>query len=125
MGMIGRANLPLNKLLWGELRLLSLHARTIVAKSGIFLIATNIYESMIRGRQKERAPKGKSKAPWGLHIRSFWKIHFINPPEVQGQVVFESKTMRLRWLEFRQKLRPCQGQSFYPSSSGDRASSGT
>jgi len=22
-----------------------------------------------------------------LHIRSFWKIHFINPPEVQGQIV--------------------------------------
>jgi hypothetical protein len=25
--------------------------------------------------------------PWSLHIRSFWKTHFINPPEVHGQVV--------------------------------------
>ena len=25
--------------------------------------------------------------PRSLHVRSFWKIHFINPPEVQRQVV--------------------------------------
>jgi hypothetical protein len=24
---------------------------------------------------------------WSLHIDSFWKIHFINPPEVRGQVL--------------------------------------
>jgi hypothetical protein len=35
----------------------------------------------------EKAPKGNSESPWGLHIRSSWKIHFINPPEVQDQVV--------------------------------------
>jgi hypothetical protein len=35
---------------------------------------------------KKKAPKGKSESPWSLHIRSFWKIHFINPPEVRGQV---------------------------------------
>ena len=27
------------------------------------------------------------KSPRSLHIRSSWKIHFINPPEVQDQVV--------------------------------------
>ena len=34
-----------------------------------------------------KAPEGNSESPWSLHIRSFWKIHFINPPEVQGQIV--------------------------------------
>jgi hypothetical protein len=34
-----------------------------------------------------KAPKGKSESPWSLHIRSFWKIRFINPPEGQDQVV--------------------------------------
>jgi hypothetical protein len=38
-------------------------------------------------REKRKAPKESSKSPWSLHIRSFWKIHFINPPEVRGQVV--------------------------------------
>jgi hypothetical protein len=33
-----------------------------------------------------KAPKGNSESPWSLHIGIFWKIHFINPPEVQGQV---------------------------------------
>jgi hypothetical protein len=35
----------------------------------------------------KKAPKGSSESPWSLHIRSFGKIHFINPPEEQGQVV--------------------------------------
>jgi len=35
----------------------------------------------------KKAPNGKSESTWSLHIGSFWKIHFINPPEVQGQVV--------------------------------------
>jgi len=35
----------------------------------------------------KKAPKGKSESPWSLHIRSFWKTHFINPPEEQGRVV--------------------------------------
>jgi hypothetical protein len=39
---------------------------------------------------KEKAAKGNSESPWSLLIRSFWKIQFINPPEVRGQV--------LRWL---------------------------
>jgi hypothetical protein len=39
------------------------------------------------GHQTRKAPKGKSESPWSLHIRSFWKTHFINPPEEQGQVV--------------------------------------
>jgi len=34
-----------------------------------------------------KAPKGKSESPWSLHNGSFWKIHFINPPEVKGQIV--------------------------------------
>jgi hypothetical protein len=34
---------------------------------------------------KEEAPKGKSKAPWSLYTRSFWKIHFINPPEARSK----------------------------------------
>jgi hypothetical protein len=37
-----------------------------------------------QGRKK--APKG-FLTPWSLHIRSFWKIHLINPPEVRDQVV--------------------------------------
>jgi hypothetical protein len=35
----------------------------------------------------ERDPKGYSKSPQSLHIEPFWKILFINPPEVPGQVV--------------------------------------
>jgi hypothetical protein len=35
--------------------------------------------------KKEKAPKRKSKSPWSLHIGSFWKTHFINPPEVHGR----------------------------------------
>jgi hypothetical protein len=34
-----------------------------------------------------KAPKGKAETPWSLHMRSFWKILFINSPEVRGQVV--------------------------------------
>jgi hypothetical protein len=34
-----------------------------------------------------KAPKGNSESLWSLHTGSFWKIHFINPPEVRGQVV--------------------------------------
>jgi hypothetical protein len=40
----------------------------------------------------EKAPKAKSKSPWSLHIGTFWKTHFINPPEEQGQV--------LRWVNY-------------------------
>jgi hypothetical protein len=43
-----------------------------------------------KGQFKERtkkAPKGKSESPWSLHIGSFWKTHFINPPEVRARVV--------------------------------------
>jgi hypothetical protein len=38
-------------------------------------------------KAKRKAPKGTSESPWSLHIRSFWKILFINPPEAQSQVV--------------------------------------
>jgi hypothetical protein len=33
---------------------------------------------------EKKAPKGKSETPWSLHIRSFWKITFINPPECEA-----------------------------------------
>jgi hypothetical protein len=36
---------------------------------------------------EKKAPKGSFKSPWSLHIRSFWKTLFINPPEVQRHVV--------------------------------------
>jgi len=36
----------------------------------------------------KKAPKGKSESPWSLHMISFWKITFINSPEVQRQVVW-------------------------------------
>jgi hypothetical protein len=39
------------------------------------------------GRQRKKAPKGKSESLWSLHMRSFWKITFINPPEIHRQVV--------------------------------------
>jgi hypothetical protein len=42
--------------------------------------------SVIQEGQRRKAPKGKPKSPRSLRIRSFLKIHFINPPEVQGQV---------------------------------------
>jgi hypothetical protein len=37
--------------------------------------------------RRKKAPKGKSETPWSHHIRSFWIIRFIDPPEVHGQVV--------------------------------------
>jgi hypothetical protein len=46
--------------------------------------------------QEKRAPKGKSESPWSLHIRSFWKIRFTNPPEEQGVLLsrsFKGRTM--------------------------------
>jgi hypothetical protein len=33
-----------------------------------------------------KAPKRYQNLLGAFHIRSFWKIHFINPPEVQDQV---------------------------------------
>ncbi len=36
--------------------------------------------------QHRKAPEEFSKSPWSLHIGSFLKTHFINPPEVRGQV---------------------------------------
>jgi hypothetical protein len=42
-------------------------------------------EGAIHERQRRKAPKGNSESPWSLHIRSFWKTHFINPPEVKDQ----------------------------------------
>jgi hypothetical protein len=36
--------------------------------------------------ENKKAPK-RFSSPWRFHIGSFWKIHFINPPEEQGQAV--------------------------------------
>ncbi len=36
---------------------------------------------------RENAPKGKSESPWSLHLGSFRKILFINPPEVKAQII--------------------------------------
>jgi hypothetical protein len=49
--------------------------------------------------EKKKAP-GIKEFPRSLHIRSFWKTHFINPPEVQvgllacsfkGRIMTETK----------------------------------
>jgi hypothetical protein len=36
--------------------------------------------------ENKKGSRGK-EIPWSLRIESFWKIHFINPSEVQGQIV--------------------------------------
>jgi hypothetical protein len=40
----------------------------------------------IRKVKSRKPPKG-IEPPWRLHIGTFWKIHFIGPPEVQAQGV--------------------------------------
>jgi hypothetical protein len=52
----------------------------------LFLLFLKIYLIFIKERLKERLQK-EAEPPWSLHIGSFRKIHFINPPEVRGQVV--------------------------------------
>jgi hypothetical protein len=50
--------------------------------SSIFFEELSVYKiKKIKGGQSRKAPKGRSESPWSLHTRSFWKIHFINPPE--------------------------------------------
>jgi hypothetical protein len=44
------------------------------------------FSGLVKGKTR-KAPRGKSESPWSLYIGIFWKIHFINPPEVRGQVV--------------------------------------
>jgi len=36
---------------------------------------------------KIKGSNGKTIALWSLHIGSFWKTHFVNPPKVGGQSV--------------------------------------
>jgi hypothetical protein len=36
---------------------------------------------------KKKDSEEKYKSPWSLHMRSFWKITFINPPEEQGKLL--------------------------------------
>jgi hypothetical protein len=42
---------------------------------------------LIHTHQEQKSPKGESESPWGLHIGSFWEIHFINPAEAQGKLL--------------------------------------
>jgi len=37
---------------------------------------------ILKGRRER--PQRDINSPWSLHIRSFWKTHFINPPEALG-----------------------------------------
>jgi hypothetical protein len=39
-----------------------------------------------RNLKPKKAPKGQ-KSPGAYRMGIFWKIHFINPPEVQSQLV--------------------------------------
>ena len=68
---------------------------------------TYIFERQVKLKRPQRNIHNPSEPSY----RSFWKTHFINPPKFRGQVVIESKTMRLRWLKPRSKLEPCQGHS--------------
>jgi hypothetical protein len=43
------------------------------------------WEKRFKEGREERLAR-ETESPWSLHIRSFWEIHFINPPEVQGRV---------------------------------------
>jgi hypothetical protein len=38
-------------------------------------------DDTLTGLGMKKAPKRISESPWSLHMRSFWKITFINPPE--------------------------------------------
>jgi len=52
-----------------------------------------LYGRIIQKRAKKKAPKGQPESPWSLHMRSFWKITFINSPEEQGKLLLSQK----RW----------------------------
>jgi len=77
-----------------------------------FILSTHTEKGKLNRREK-KGSKGKLRIPWSLHMRSFWKIHFINPPEEQGKLLLIQKD-GLRWLKFIQKSDPCQGPSFAP-----------
>jgi hypothetical protein len=66
----------------------------ILASSGKFIIIRKRTDNS--GKEEKKAPKGRSKSPWSLHMRSFWKILFINSPEVQRQVVWSKRNGRVR-----------------------------
>jgi len=73
-------------------------------------------ERTIQGRQKRKAPKGNSESPWSLHIRSFWKIHFINPPEEQGQVVRSKGMVSCDGLKIAQNRKSVKRDFGFPFS---------
>jgi hypothetical protein len=47
----------------------------------------NRFPSRIGLANSPKAPKGSSESPWSLHMISFWKITFINSPEVRGRLL--------------------------------------
>jgi len=54
----------------------------------VWLIA--IKKGNLREAEK-KGSKGIWNTLWGLHIGIFWKIDFINPPEVQGRLLLNQK----------------------------------
>ena len=57
-----------------------------------------------------KPPKGQG-TPWRPYVKSFWKVHLINPPDVQGQVVrligdrWEPVTCNLKILLSAKKVK--------------------
>jgi hypothetical protein len=43
----------------------------------------------------KKGSKGMQESPGAYRMGIFWKIHFINPPEVRGQVVRSKKKERI------------------------------
>ena len=58
-----------------------------IAKRMRVALSMQIQDGWLFWVKTRKASKGNSGSPWSLHIGSFWKTHFINPPEVRGQVV--------------------------------------
>jgi hypothetical protein len=54
---------------------------------------------------RQRPQRGKSKSPWSLHIRSFWKIPLINPPVHEGKMKAYSITGRSIAMQKYQNLQ--------------------
>jgi hypothetical protein len=47
----------------------------------------------------KKGSKGIQESPGAYHMGIFWKIHFINPPEVRGQVVRLKKKERITMVK--------------------------
>jgi len=40
------------------------------------------------GKAEKKSSRAHLKSSWSLHIGSFWKIHFINPPQQDHSISF-------------------------------------